>query len=310
MTRALVIVWMCGCALATMTARTHAQSCCGKLDVPLAGTERAANREGQVMAGVAYELGLSHDGFTEQGFGITRADTHTLTVDASYGITNWLTAGFAVPLMYKRYAALVDGESVSRDVFGVGDALVLAKFAWIGNGAFAPGALRLWVAPGVKLPTGPYQTDDDYGRLPAAAQLGSGSFDGVGAAFASIGLDGEGSKALLLASVVGRFTTENSEGFRAGHSIESTIYVTSSHIEHWGLRIGPQLRIGARASQNEVELANTGAIRLGGRAGAAYSLSENTSLTADIQVPIYGRVHGDQLDPLLAAGIGLLATYP
>ena len=114
----------------------------------------------------------------------------------------------------------------------------------------------------------------------------------------------------MLTSLVGRFTTENSERFRVGHSLEGTIYVTSSHIERLGLRIGPQLRIGARARQNDLELPNTGAIRLGGRAGAAYSLNENASLTADLQVPIYGRVHGDQLDPLLAVSIGLLATYP
>jgi hypothetical protein len=290
--------------------RAHAQSCCGKLDVPLATTERAANRMHQLLAGLAYEFGLSNDGFTEQGFGLETSEAHTLTLDASYGVTDWLTPTFAVPFVYKHYRALVGGESVARHVLGVGDALLLAKFGILGTRTFAPGALRMWLAPGVKLPTGTYRHDDEYGRLPASAQLGSGSFDAVAAAFASIGLTGPGSKNLLMLNVVARITTENSEGYRAGHSIESTLFITAAQIDRLGLRIGPQLRFGMRDRQAGMQLANTGATRLSARAGGAFSLDDTISLTADVQVPLYSRVHGDQLDPLLAAAFGLLVTYP
>lgn len=297
-------------ALLVASTRAHAQSCCGKLDVPLAGTERAANKGGQVLVGLSYELGVSHSGYTEQGFGIESARTNTLTLDASYGITSWLTPSVAFPFAYKNYSALVSGAETSRSTFGIGDALVLVKLALIGSREMAPGALRVWLAPGVKLPTGPYQHDDEFGRLPASAQLGSGSWDAVGAAFASIGLSGEGSQNLLVASVVGRFTTENSEGFRAGHSLESTVYVTASQIKNLGLRLGPQVRFGMRDRQAGLQLGNTGATRLSARGGAAYSLSETMSLTGDIQVPLYGRVHGDQIDPIIAVTLGFLMSYP
>jgi hypothetical protein len=299
-----------GCCALCCPGAARAQSCCGKLDVPLGTTERAANRGGQLLAGLSYELGVSRDGFTEQGFGIETAETHTFTLDASYGLTGWLTPSFALPLAYKHYGALVGGDEVSRHVFGFGDALLIAKLALVGNRSFAPGALRIWVAPGVKLPTGSYRHDDAYGRLPASAQLGSGSFDAVGAAFAAIGLSGPGSKNLLMLSVVARITTENPEGYRAGHSIESTLFVTAAQIERLGLRLGPELRFGMRDRQAGMPLANTGATRISARGGAAYSLDDTTSITADVQVPIYSRVHGDQLDPRVAAAVGLLVTYP
>lgn len=296
--------------LALVATRAAAQSCCGKLDVPLAGTERGANKGGQLLLGVSYELGVSNSGYIEQGFGIESADTSTLTLDASYGITRWLTPSIALPFAYKYYGALVGGQDVSRSTVGVADALILVKLAVLGSTEMAPGALRVWFAPGIKLPTGPYRHDDKYGRLPAAAQLGSGSYDAVAAAFASIGLAGEGSQNLLMLSVVGRYTTENSEGYRAGHSIESTLYVTASQIKNLSLRAGPQLRFGMRDRQSNLLLGNTGATRLSVRAGGAYSLSENSSLTADLQVPIYGRVHGNQLDPVIAVTLGMLVSYP
>jgi hypothetical protein len=300
-----------GCVVPVLSAgRADAQSCCGKLDVPLAGTERVGNRDGQLLAGLSYELALSHDGFTEQGYGIVRAQTHTLTLDASYGVTNWLTPGVALPLLYKHYAALVSGDSVPRHTLGVGDTLVLVKLTLVGASALAPGALRIWLAPGLKLPTGAYQQDDAYGRLPAAAQPGSGSFDGVAAAFAAVGLDGEPGKTLLIMSIVARLTTENPEGFRAGHSFDGTLYLSLSQIERIGLRFGPQLRFGMRDRQARMPLANTGALRVLGRGGAAFSVDDAWSITADVQVPIYARVHGDQLDPLFAATLGLLLSYP
>jgi hypothetical protein len=301
---------LCCAVLALIAARAHAQSCCGKLDVPLAGTERAANRGGQLMVGLSYELALSHDGFTEQGYGIERAQSQTVTLDASYGVTHWLTPSVALPLTYKHFGALVGGDEVTRHAFGAGDTLVLIKLAVAGARAMAPGALRLWIAPGVKLPTGTYRRDDAFGRLPASAQTGSGSFDGVVAAFASFGLDGEASKTLLGLSAIARLTTENPEGFRAGHSFDGSAFLTFTQIERLGLRFGPQLRFGMRDRQAGMQLANTGATRLSGRAGAVYSVDDTWSLTADVQVPIYSRVHGDQLDPLLVTTFGLLVSYP
>ena len=301
---------VCLTLVGTSAHRAAAQSCCGKLDVPLAGTERAANRGGQWLAGISYELGFSHNGLVQEGYGIERAMTNTLTFDLSYGITRWLTPSIALPVVYKYYGARVGDDEVSRNTFGIGDTLVLVKFGVLGSGEFAPGALRIWIAPGIKLPTGSYRHDDAYGRLPASAQLGSGSFDGVLAAFAAFGLTGEASKNLLILSVVARATTENSEGYRAGHYFESTLYVTASQIKKVGLRIGPQLRFGMRDRQAGMPLGNTGATRIALKAGAAYAMGETTSLTADLQIPLYGRVHGDQLDPLLAFTLGLLVSYP
>ena len=125
--------FVCAVALLVVARTTQAQSCCGKLDVPLAGTERAANKGGQLLVGVSYELGVSHNGYIEQGFGIDSARTNTLTLDASYGITSWLTPSIAVPFAYKSYSALVDGREHSRNTVGVGDALVLVKLGLIGQ---------------------------------------------------------------------------------------------------------------------------------------------------------------------------------
>ncbi len=298
--------------LCSATQSAEAQSCCGKLDVPLAGTERAANRHGQLIVGLAYELGFSAHGYVQDGYGIARAQTHTATLDASYGVTSWFTPSLALPLAWKQYDPFyVGGVSESRHVFGPGDALVLAKLAFVGQRSYAPGELRIWAAPGIKLPTGAYQDGDAFGRLPPPAQLGSGSFDAVGAVFASVGLRGEASKTLLLLSAVGRLTTENSEHYRFGSSVETTAYLNFSRVlPHLALRIGPSLRVGARDTQSGFALHNTGGLRTFASAGAVYSFEENLSVTLDAQVPVYSHVNERQLEPVWSASLGVIVAYP
>jgi hypothetical protein len=190
-------------ALALAPARqAHAQSCCGRVDLPVTSTERPGARRGALVLGLDYEYTFMDDGLVVSGYGMASGHSHTATLDASYGATSWLTPGVIVPFTYKRFDALIDGRDETRSTGGLGDAALLLKFGVLGRLALAPGALRAWLLAGVKFPTGDFEDRDGFGQLPASAQAGTGAWDAVGGATASIGLAGPGSRLVLVAAAL------------------------------------------------------------------------------------------------------------
>ncbi|HMI92278.1 MAG TPA: hypothetical protein VK509_12970, partial [Polyangiales bacterium] len=201
-------------------------------------------------------------------------------------------------------------RSETRSLLSASDTTLLIKLAVVGAGALAPGALRVTVAPGVKLPTGAYRQRDEFGRLPPPTQIGTGTFDAVLMLLAAFGLDGEAGRWLLLGSALGRYAAENSEGYRAGHSLElaSVVQLQLPELAPFALRLGPWLRLTAPDEQNDVELGASGNTLLGARAGALCTLSEQLALGLELLLPIYKDLRGEQLEPIATASLGVLLS--
>lgn len=284
------------------------------MDLPVSSAQRAANRRREIVASAYYELGLFVDGPIENRLGLHSMQSQRLTLDLGYGLTRWLAPSVAMPFVWNTLDAQIGDRREARSVFGLGDASLLLKLTIVGARAYAPGDLRVWVAPGVEVPTGSYTVEDDFGRLPPQAQPGSGSWDVLAAAFASIGLTGEAGRLLLLNSVVVKLPTENPEGLRAGHTLELASLAQLSLSEALSLRLGPVLRIAASdrvrppgAPTRAVD--NSGGRVLLGRLGMAWAFVPDAALGLDVQTPIVRDVNGEQLHSVVTATLGLIIGW-
>jgi hypothetical protein len=296
-----------GCTLVAQAAR--AQTCCARLDLPLSGSERGGNAAGELVAGLSYEYDLLAGGRVEDGFGAETIHSQRVVLDVGYGLCSWLTPSVTTSFTVRTLQIRIGGARETRSVHGLGDTTVLVKAALLGAGALAPGEPRLWLAPGLKLPTGPFSQEDRFGPIPPPTQVGTGSFDPVGAVFFSVGLAGEASRALLLATAVGRFVTENPDGYRAGHSLELATLVQLTHVSPVSLRAGPLLRITAPDRQGAIELSASGSTLLGARAGAVYSASDSLGFSLELLLPVHKDLRGSQLDPLFTVALGVLVSH-
>lgn len=94
----------------------------------------------------------------------------------AYGVSARLAAFAVLPLLDKRLEVRHPGERRTRRTTGPGDARLFARYtAWQYNRR----GLTVRLAPfaGLELPTGAHTAADALGRLPAALQRGSGSWD-------------------------------------------------------------------------------------------------------------------------------------
>lgn len=292
-----------------LAARAQAQACCGRMDLPLSATQRAASRGGELVAGLAYEYALSKDGITTELLEVARVHTHRLALDAGYGVTSWLTPNLTLPIGAKLTEERIGSSEETRSTFGIGDVLVFVKLTLLGAEAYAPGALRLWLAPGLKLATGEYRKNDEFGRIPPPAQLGTGSWDALAAAFASIGLTGEVGELLLLAQTSLRLTTENPERYRFGHTLDASVALQGPLSEAFAVRGGPALAWAARDQFEGIDVANSGGLTLGIRGGAAWAFAQDMSLALELELPVVRAVNGDQLDPVFRGSLGWLVAW-
>jgi hypothetical protein len=248
------------------------------------------------------------DGLIQQGYGFERAQAHAVIAEASYGVTSWLTPSLIVPVGVRAYETVMAQAPRSRSTAGLGDVIVLLKTPIMGRQALAPGAHRLWLAGGLKLPTGRFEDADGIGRLPPSAQLGSGSFDGVLALFDSIGVSGPDGKLSLFTSAVYRHTTANKEGYRFGDDFVGSADLSLAAFERVSLRGGLRVRAAAADRQDGQGLENAGGWLLYARAGAAWHLRTDASISLDLHVPTLSRLEGDQLDPRIQVVLGLVVA--
>jgi hypothetical protein len=287
----------------------RAQTCCGRLDLPAAATQRGGNREHELLFGAGYEYDRLANGVVEYGFGIDAITSHRLVLTVGYGVLPWLTPELTTSFTARVIGQYVADEDQTRSVMSLSDTSLLLKFAVVGSGAYAPGALRISVAPGVKLPTGRSRQSDEYGRIPPPTQVGTGAFDGLLALYGSFGLDGEAGRWLLVTSSVGRFSNENDEGYRPGHSLELASVVQSGLLTPVALRLGPFVRLTGTDEQDDFELDASGGTFFGVRGGATYSVSDQLAFALDLQVPLVQHVRDVQMDPIVTGSVGVICSF-
>ncbi len=93
-----------------------------------------------------------------------------------YGVDQNLSVFAVLPYVDKRLEMTAAGARRVREASGLGDARLFGRYTlirrnWTGK------VLRLSAFAGLKAPTGDDDASDRFGRLPAAAQPGSGSWD-------------------------------------------------------------------------------------------------------------------------------------
>ena len=191
-------------------------------------------------------------------------------------------------------------SSYSRSA-GFGDVWLLGRYqGFLQDRSFG---LQL----GVKLPTG--RIDDAFSTGPLAGetvdrglQLGSGTTDLLVGAY-KFGTFAP--KWGYFVSALAQLPTDAKDGFRPGNALN-----LSAGARYTGFDVlTPQLQLNLRAEEPETganaDTANSGATLAYLSPGLTASLSSSFQLFAFLQIPVYQRVSGYQLEPRYLLSVGL-----
>jgi hypothetical protein len=212
-----------------------------------------------------------------------------------------------LPCFDRTHETLAPGDagiSSSRGA-GVGDLRLMARY----QGFQEDRALGVQV--GVKLPTG--RTRDTFIRGPQTGepldrglQLGTGTTDLLLGGYASVQLAGKwGGFAQAMYQVPGA----EKDGFRPGNGLN-----LNAGVRYQGSgTFTPQLQVNLRTEKPETgenaDARNSGATLAYLSPGLTVGLGEGIHFSAFVQVPIYQRVNGLQLEPRLLASCALHWTF-
>lgn len=214
------------------------------------------------------------------------------TLDASYGLTSWLTVSLVVPFISKQQDVPHDGGEQTRSVGGPADPLLLLKLSLLGHNTTRPGALSLGLIGGIKLPFGRWQVNDELGPLPPGLQPGTGAVDLVAGLFVAKGVF---RKAMVFGSLVYRWTDVNPRGYRLGQGLTLTGDLQIAHL--WPVTLIGGLRLSAAATDTSLgrELDHGTGEQLFGHLGVAYHPLDRLTVNLDALIPIYQGPVGEPL---------------
>ena len=208
-----------------------------------------------------------------------------------------------LPVFDRPHATIAEGDdAVSRSHSrSVGDVRVLGRYQ--GAGDDASGGLQF----GVKLPTG--RINDVFSDGPqAGSTVDRGLQPGTGTTDALIGLyrfGALGENTSYFANILAQLPLNSRDRFRPGPGITASVGVrtqTANGIE-------PQLQINVRTERREsgvnADVDNSGATLVNLSPGVTMPLSKQTLAYAFVQLPVYQRVNGLQIEPRFTISIGL-----
>lgn len=229
----------------------------------------------------------------------------TLTID--YGINADWGASLLLPYVNRYHTTIVDGDtdiSVSRSS-SIGDVRLLGRYQ-----GFTPE--HNWgLQFGLKLPTG--RTSETFRDGPQAGEaLDRGLQPGTGSTDLLLGVYTFGpinqsldyfAQALLQVPMHGK------DEFKPGVGANLTVgvrYVT-------GGAVVPHLQINARIEGRDsganADAPNSGATLVYLSPGATWTLSDKMQLYGFVQVPLYQRVNGLQIEPKVSVSVGMHFAY-
>lgn len=229
----------------------------------------------------------------------------TLTVD--YGFNADWGLSFQLPYLQRYHSTIAEGDtdvSESRSS-SIGDVRVLGRYQ-----GFSPE--HNWgVQFGLKLPTG--STDVNFRNGPQAGtpldrglQAGTGSTDlllGV-YTFGPINQSFD-----YFGQAVVQLPVTSKDDFKPGAGLNVTAgvrYVTDGPVV-------PHLQVNIRSERKEsganADIPNSGATLAYLSPGATWSVTDKVKVYSFVQVPIYQRVTGFQLEPKYSVSVGLHYSY-
>ena len=234
-----------------------------------------------------------------QQFTVNR--NYTLTLDYSPN-ENW---GVNVQLPYfdRFHGTIAEGDTdiSTSHTTSIGDVRVVARY----QGLTADHTLGLQF--GIKLPTG--SIHNVFSTGPQAGQpLDRGLQPGTGTTDLLVGLYHFGAISRdwdYFAQVLLQQPLDTVEDFRPGTGLNANVGVRYEAFE----RVVPQLQINARAEKREsglnADVDNSGATLVYLSPGVTVLITPKLQVYGFIQVPIYQRVNGLQIEPRYTASIGI-----
>jgi len=225
----------------------------------------------------------------------------TLALD--YGINSKWGVNVALPWFDRSHATIAEGDtdvSTSHDR-GIGDMRVMARY--VGFDAQHHTGLEF----GLKLPTGnfdsPFRSGPQQGEtLDRGLQLGTGTTDALLGIYTFGGLApdwGYFAHALLQLPLASRDEFKPGAGINMNFGVR---YIGFGAIQ-------PQLQLNARIEKREsganADVENSGATLVYLSPGITWKISSRFSAYAFVQVPLYQRVNGLQLEATQLASVGL-----
>ncbi len=228
-----------------------------------------------------------------------------------YGITRDFTLFGVLPWFDKDLDLNMGGQNSNRHQQGVGDFTVFGRYTAY---AFNAQGQTFRIAPflGVKAPTGENKVSDGLGRLPAALQPGSGSWDVLGGVVLTWQtLDFE------IDSQVNYTANTEANGFEAGNV---TRFDTSLQYRLWPQHLGAgvpaflygvieaSLAHSARDRVSGVDNPNSGGTTLFITLGLQY-VTPKWIAEAGVQIPVSQHLHGTALKHDYAVNAGFRVNF-
>jgi hypothetical protein len=226
----------------------------------------------------------------------------TLSLDWSPSRT--LGVNLQLPYFDRSHATVAAGDTEVSTAHsrGLGDTRLVVRYQGFQQD------LSVGVQLGLKLPTG--RIGDTFSTGPQAGQpvdrglqLGTGSTDLLigGYAVGAFGTD-----VYYFANVLWQQPVATRDGFRPGNGANATFGLRYTALSG---SLVPQLqlnaRIEARESGSNADVANSGASLVFLSPGLGFQITRHVDGFAFVQLPVYQRVNGLQLEPRVLGSIGL-----
>ncbi len=215
-----------------------------------------------------------------------------------YGINRDLSLFGVVPVLDKTLkVSPAPGTRVKRSDSGMGDARLFARYTVLSQNG--PGrSFRIAPFAGIKAPTGRSRTSDGLGTLPAALQLGSGSWDPFGGVVATLQtlnyqIDAQASYKLNTKANGFRFGDE----LRFDASLQYRLWPGELTDETSGFLYGVlegNFLYQEKSRSNGVTLANSGGTQLFASPGLQY-VTRRWIAEAIVQIPLVQDLNGSAL---------------
>lgn len=236
-----------------------------------------------------------------------RTISRAFTFDLGYSPTPDWSVTLSIPAIDRTHATVAEGDtlpSYSRSA-GVGDVRVLGRYQGLSRDR------SFGVMLGFKLPTG--RIGDTFSDGPQAGapvdrglQLGTGTTDLLAGAFkfGTVAPDWG-----YFGQLIVDIPLDSSDGFRPGDSLTAS---TGVRYTGWGAFV-PQAQFDLRAEKPEkgidADSANSGATLAYFSPGFTLEVRRRLQLFVFLQLPVYQRVTGYQLEPDVLVSVGLHVRF-
>ncbi|WP_267224522.1 hypothetical protein [Dyella silvae] len=287
----------CGCAL---NSDWSSQGYATSLGLHVSVRQDYFNQS-QLMSGTNT---VSHSSFqfpTDQEVQQTTINRNTL-LGADYNFSRYWGLSVQLPYTDRYHSTIAAGDTTTStsDARGIGDLRVVARYQGLSDDA------SIGLQFGLKLPTGGFTQNFDTGpqagtRLDRGLQLGTGTTDALlgiykfGYLSQSIGYFGQAMAQIAL---------DAREHFRPGNSINVNLGVRYLDAG----RFVPQLQLNLHSEQREsgaqADQPNSGSTVAYLSPGLGMTITRRLEAFAFVQVPVYRRVNGLQLEPRVLWSLG------